>query len=54
MNVLLGGIKVKVIVRFKDKGKGTALEVPDTHAPSSPCFEQMGGRMTERMNEHCQ
>lgn len=27
MNILLGGVKVKDTVRFKDKGKGTALDV---------------------------
>lgn len=27
MNILLGGVKVKVTVRFKDKGNGTALDV---------------------------
>lgn len=37
MNVLLGGAKVKVIVRFKDKGNGIPLEVLDTHTKSSPC-----------------
>lgn len=49
MNILLGGVKVKITVRFKDKGNGTALDVlPAVHVG------QVGGRMTERMNEHCQ
>lgn len=36
MDILLGGVKVKVIVRFKDKGNGTALDVLEySHSPQS-------------------
>lgn len=44
---------MKDTVRFKDKGKGTALDVLEgSHSQQS--MLSRWEKMTERMNEHCQ
>lgn len=43
MNILLGGVKVRDTVRFKDKGNGTALDVLE----GSPSQQSMLSRWEE-------